>query len=229
MLARNPIPVRLRNVRKASSVESPMNADPRPGRPVGWIAVSLVLFPVLLLGTLLIASRLTMELGIAYPEREQFALIQALLFSASLLVAIPLAGRLLGQACSVWPGFIATLPFLLAAMASYALFQDVRSGHIFETDHALPDIFVPMAIALLGTGHVGGRVAATDPGRRAWSWFSVAAGLILLVFVALTLSKATAGLGGMFQLDTPPTFALLFMAAGYAVGAVGHAILLIRR
>lgn len=185
------------------------------------MTVSMALFVILLLGTLLIASRLTSDLGIADPEREHFAIIHAVLFGASLLLALPLAGRLLGQAHSTWPGLIATLPFLLAAAASYLLFEDVRSGHVFDTDHALPEIFVPAAIALLGSAHLAWRVAATDRGRRMWSWFSVVAAVVLLAFVALTLTKATAGLGGMFQIDSPLTFAVLAMAATYGLVAIG--------
>lgn len=199
-----------------------------PWRTAAWIAVSLVLFIVLLLATLYVASRLTSELGIAFPEREHFAAIQALLFGASLLIAIPFVGRLLGQVRSGWPGVVVSLPFLLAAVASYLLFEDVRSGHLFETDHALPEIFVPMAIALLGSAHLAGRLAATAFGRRAWSWFSVAAAVVLLVFVALTVAEATAGLGGMFQLDSPMTFAVLTAAGAYAIAAVGRVLLVSR-
>lgn len=199
-------------------------SDAGPWRAIGWVAVSLVLFVILLLGTLLAASRLTIDLGIADPEREHFALIQAVLFGVSLLLALPLAGRMLGQAHSTWPGLIATLPFLLAGAASYLLFEDVRSGHVFDTDHALPEIFVPVAIALLGSAHLARRVAATDQGRRAWSGFSVVAALVLLVFVALTLTKATAGLGGMFQIDSPLTFAVLAAAASYGLVAIGRVL-----
>lgn len=200
-------------------------SDAGSGRAAGWIAVSLVLFVILLVGTLLMASRLTIDLGIADPEREHFALIQAILFGASLMLAVPVAGRVLGQAHATWPGLIATLPFLLAAAASYLLFEDVRSGNVFDTDHALPEIFVPMAIALLGSAHLAGRVAATERGQRAWSWFSVVAAVVLLAFVALTLTKATAGLGGMFQIDSPLTFAVLAAAATYGFVAIGRVLM----
>ncbi len=204
-------------------------ADASPWRAVGWVAGSLVLFLILLIATLMVASRLTIDLGIADPEREHFALIQAVLFGASLLVTVPHAGRFVGLVHAVWPGALATLPFLLAAVASYILFEDVRSGHIFETDHALPEIFVPMAIALLGASHVAVRVAATDIGRRAWSWGSIAAALLLLGFIALTMEKVSAGLGGMFKLDSPLTFAALIAAGAYAVAAVGRALSYVRR
>ena len=200
-------------------------SDARPRRAAGWIAVSLVLFVMLLVATLLLASRLEIDLGIADPEREHFALMQAVLFSASLLLAVPLAGRVVGQAHSTWPGVTATLPFLLAAAASYLLFEDVRSGHVFDTDHALPEIFVPLAIALLGSGHVGWRVAATDDGRRAWSWFSVVAALALLALVAMTVTKAAGGLGGMSAIDSPLTFAALAAAATYGLVAIGRVLM----
>ena len=213
----------------ALAAPTPNSANASPWRAVGWVAVSLVLFAGLLVATLMVASRLTIGLGTADPEREHFAVIQALLLGASLFVAVPFAGRVLGQVRSVWPGVIATLPFLLAAVANYVLFEDVRSGYFFETDHALPEVFVPMAIALLGASHVAVSVAATEIGRRVWTWFSAAAALLLLAFVALTMVKASAGLGGMFQLDSPLTFAALIAAGAYAVAAVGRALLSRRR
>jgi hypothetical protein len=188
-----------------------------------------VLFAALLISTLWIASRLTIELGIAFPEREHFALIQAVLFGASLLGAVPFAGRALGQAGSMWPGFGATLPFVLAAIVSYLLFADIRSGQVFETDHALPEVFVPLAIALLGTAQVAGRVAATDAGRRAWSWLSGVVGVAVLALVGLTMAKASAEVGGMFELDSPLSFAALAAAATYAIAAVGRPLLASRK
>lgn len=187
------------------------------------------MFVGLLIGTSLVASRLTIGLGIGMPEREQFAVIQAALFGASLIVAVPFAGRVLGQTSRIWPGLLATLPFLLAAIANYLLFEDVCSGHFFETDHALPEIFVPLAIAVLGSAHAAGRVAATDVGRRAWSWFSVVAAFTVLAFVGLTVAKASADLGDMFQVDSPLTFAALIAAAAYAVVAVARVLLTTRR
>lgn len=202
----------------------PMTSRSGPWRAAAWIGASLVMFAILLLVTLLAASRLTIDLGIAWPEREHFAAIQAALFGGSILVAVPLAGRLLGQADSMWPGVAAVLPFLLTAITSYLLFEDVRSGHLFETDHALPEILVPAAIALLASADVGRGVAATAVGRRAWSWFGVATALVLLTFVASTVAKASSGLGGMFQLDSPLTFVVLGTAAAYAVVAIGRGL-----
>lgn len=121
------------------------------------------------------------------------------------------------------------LPFALATATSYVLFEDVRSGYYFETDHALPEIFVPIAIALLGSTGVGLRAAATASGQRAWSRVGVGAAIVLLAFVALTMAKATAGLGGMYQLDSPLTFAVLAVAAAYAVVTVGRVLLNWRR
>ena len=138
-------------------------------RPVAWIALTLGLFLVLLLATAYLASRLTIEIGIADPEREHFALIQAILFAASLVVAVPVSGRLLGEGRWAWPGPMIVLPFLLAAAASYVIFADNRSGFYFETDHAIPEIFVPAGIALLATADLGRRSATTAMARRAWS------------------------------------------------------------
>ena len=201
----------------------------RSWRAVGWVAISLVLFAVLLVSTLMVASRLTIELGIAFPQREHFALVQAVLFGASLLGAVPFAGRVLGQAGSMWLGFGSALPFVLAAIVSYLLFADVRSRHVFETDHALPEVFVPLAIALLGTAQVARRVAATDAGRRAWSWLSGVAGFAVLALVGFTVAEASADRGGMFQLDSPLTFAALAAAATYAIAVVGRLLLASRK
>ena len=206
-------------------------------RAVAWVASTLVLFVVLLVLTLLVASRLTLDLGIAFPEREHFAFIHVVVFSASLLLAVPLAGRAVGQATVMWPGLLATLPFVLAALLSYLIVEDVRGGGRYETDHALPEIFVFIAIALLASAGVGRRVAATEIGRRAWSWVIVGSALAILVLVALTAVKVSmgtsstmdVGLGGSTALDSPLTFAALAAAAVYAIGAIGQLIIGRRR
>ncbi len=189
-------------------------------RPVAWIALTLGLFLVLLLATAYLASRLTSEIGIADPEREHFALIQAILFAASLVVAVPVSGRLLGEGRWAWPGPMIVLPFLLAAAASYVIFADNRSGFYFETDHAIPEIFVPVGIALLATADLGRRSATTAIPRRAWSWIVGASGLVLLALVAMTVSKVASGLSGMNALDSPLTFAALALAGAYGVAGV---------
>jgi hypothetical protein len=112
------------------------------------------------------------------------------------------------------------LPFVLAAAASYVIFADSRSGFSFETDHALPEIFVPAGIALLAAADLGRRSATTEVARRAWSWVVVAAGLVLLALVAITVSKVASGLGGMYRLDSPLTFAALALAGAYGVAAL---------
>lgn len=231
---------RFRNACPCWDVMNPMNAssgtdvapirpqEARPWRAVAWVAVSLVLFVVLLLLTLLVASRPTLDLGIAFPQREHFAVTRAMLFGASLLVAVPLAGRALGQATVMWPGLLATLPFVLAALLGYLIVEDVRGGGSYETDQALPEIFVPVAIALLASAGVGRRVAATEIGRRAWSWVTVGSAVAILALVVLSAAKASFGtsaptdveLGRSTALDSPLTFAALAAAAAYAVTAV---------
>jgi len=189
-------------------------------RPVAWVLLTLGLFIVLLLATAYLASRVTTEIGIAFPEREHFALIQASLFTASLMVAVPLTGRLLSQARWVWPGLMILLPFLLAVAGSYVIFADNRSGFIFETDHALPEIFVPAGIALVAAADLGRRSAAAAMARRVWVWTVVGGAVLLLALVAMTVAKVVSGMMGMYRLDSPITFAALALAGAYAVAAV---------
>jgi hypothetical protein len=203
------------------TMEATVATDKAPlWRPVAWIALTTGLFLVLLLATVYLASRLTSEIGIADPEREHFALIQAILLAASLVVAVPLTGRLLGEGRWVWPGPMVVLAFVLAAAASYVIFADSRSGFYFETDNALPEVFVPAGIALLAAADLGRRSATTEVARPAWSWVVAAAGLVLLALVAMTVSKVASGLGGMYRLDSPLTFAALALAGAYGVAAL---------
>lgn len=108
--------------------------DPRRRRAAGWIGSTLVLLFVLLMASLYVADRFTSAIGIGNPEREHFALANALLFGGLMLIVVPFVGRLLGQSRVAWPGLMLALPFLLAALANYLIFEDVRSGHHFDTD-----------------------------------------------------------------------------------------------
>ena len=202
----------------------PDDTGTRPWRVASWIVASLALFVILLMATLMLASWLTMDRDLVYPEREYFALLHSVLLGGSLLVAVPLAGLALGPVRLIRPAILACVPFLLVAAASYVLVEDVRSGHVFETDHALPEIFVPVALALVGTTEVGVRLAATNVGRRAWAGVSLAAAGVLLALIAGSIQKAVAGLGGMYQLDSPASFVILAVAAGYALLTLAHAV-----
>jgi hypothetical protein len=185
-----------------------------------WIVGSLGLFFAGLLASLLIANRVTSELGIGDRQREHFALVHGLLFGALMLVGIPLVGRLLGQSRSAWPGLARVAPFIFAAVMSYVIFEDVRSGSYFETDHALPEIFVAPAVTLVATARIGALLAARRVVRVGWSWITGVAAAILLVIVAMTAQKAAYAQGGMYQLDSAMTWLMLVIAAGYAVHAV---------
>lgn len=189
-------------------------------RPVAWIALTAAMFLALLLATAYVASWLTSQVGVADPEREHFALIMAIMFAASLTAAVPLTGRLLGEGRWVSPGPLIVSAFALAAAASYVIFADSRSGSYFDTDQALPEIFVPMGIALLASANLGHLSATTDRSRRAWSWVVVVAGLVLLALVAMTVSKIAGGAMGMYRLDSPLTFAALALAGAYGVAAI---------
>jgi hypothetical protein len=189
-------------------------------RPVAWIALVAGIFVALLLATAFLASWLTSQIGMADPEREDFALIQAIMFAASLTAAVPLTGRLLGQGRWASPGPMIVLAFALAAAASYVIFADSRSGSYFETDHALPEVFVPVGIALLASADLGHLSATTDLSRRAWSWAGVVAGLVLLALVLMTASKVAGSAMGMYRLDSPLTFAMLALAGAYSVAEI---------
>ncbi|MGH2455729.1 MAG: hypothetical protein ACRDHD_05670 [Candidatus Limnocylindria bacterium] len=178
------------------------------------------MFVVLLLVTAFLASWLTSQIGMADPEREQFALIMAIMLAASLTATVPLMGRLLGEGRWMGPSPSIVLAFALAAAASYIIFADSRSGSYFETDQALPEIFVPLGIALLATADLGRLSAATDGSRHAWSWAVVAAGLGSLALVAMTISKIAGDAMGMYRLDSPLTFAVLALAGAYALAAI---------
>lgn len=189
-------------------------------RPVAWIAFTAGAFVVLLLATAFLASWLTSQLQMADPEREHFALIQAIMFAASLTVAVPLTGRLLGEGRWVRLRPMVVLAFALAAAAGYIIFADSRSGSYFETDQALPEIFVPLGIALLATADLGRLSAATDGSRHVWSWAVVAAGLVSLALVAMTISKIAGDAMGMYRLDSPLTFTVLALAGAYGLAAI---------
>lgn len=193
--------------------------DESGGRAAGWIGSTLVLFFALLIASLFVASRITSEIGIADPEREHFALLHALLFGGLMLFVVPFVGQLFGQSRVAWPGLVLVLPFLLAALANYLIFEDVRSGHYFETDHALPEIFIPLAVVLLASAHVGRRVAAHTTARRGWFLLSAAVAGALLILVAMTFGKAATD-SGDFELDSPATMVTLGIVAAYAVFAV---------
>jgi hypothetical protein len=193
--------------------------DENRSRAAGWIGSTLVLFFALLIASLMVASRITTEVGIADPEREHFALLHALLFGGLMLFVVPLIGRLFGQSRVAWPGMVLVLPFLLAALANYLIFEDVRSGHYFETDHALPEIFIPLAIVLLASAQVGRRVAAYPTARRGWFLLSALVAGALLVLVAMAFGKAATD-SGDFELDSPATMLTLAIVAAYAAFAV---------
>ncbi|MEX0626281.1 MAG: hypothetical protein WD402_07040 [Chloroflexota bacterium] len=178
-----------------------------------------MLFFALFLASLFVASRITSEIGIADPEREQFALLQSLLFGAAMLFIVPFVGRRLGQSLLTWPGIVFVLPFALAALANYLIFEDVRSGSYFETDHAMPEIFIPLAVVLLASARVGRRVAVHPTARRRWFLLSAVVAGAVLILVAMAFGKAATD-SGDFELDSPATILTLAIIAAYAVSAI---------
>ena len=192
-------------------------------RAVGWLVGSAALFVGLLLGLSYLVSVASADINFAYPQREHFAALVMTLLGTSLLLTIPIAGRILGGARFAWPTWTTVLPFLLAPVLAYLIFEDVRSGTYFETDHALPEIFIPLSLALIGSARVGYGAAIDRSGLQAWSWVMVAAALSVTALVAATIEKILSQTGGDSQLDSPATFAGLAVAGAYAVVTIFHA------
>lgn len=109
------------------------------------------------------------------------------------------------------------LPFVLAPVLAYLVFDDVRSGSYFETDHALPEIFIPLGLALIGSARVGYRAAIDRSGLQAWSWAMCVAALSVTALVVATIAKMLSQSGGDSQLDSPATIAGLAVAGAYAI------------
>jgi hypothetical protein len=200
--------------------ERALRSQPSAGgavsRALGWVGLTLVLFVVAQITALFVTSRVTSEIGVGFPEREHFAFAEALVGGLLMLLAVPVGGRVLGHRIGFWPGLAFVLPFLLAAVANYAFFEDIRSGHIFETDQALPEIFIPVTVILLASAGIGHRLAGEDLARRAWTWVSRVTAVLVLWLVGLTAIKM-ATTGGDFALDSPLTVVVLVAVAAYAV------------
>lgn len=164
----------------------------------------------------MLASRIDIEIGFGYPERERFALVHGLLFGASMALVVPLVGRLFAQSTIWWPGLARVAPFVLAAIANYLIVEDVRSGHVFDTEHALPEIFVPVAVVLLVSARLGLHIAQPAAARHAWLWFSGILVAAVLALVAMVAIKAATD-SGDFELDSPTNMLALAVIAIYAV------------
>jgi hypothetical protein len=191
--------------------------DPRnTARTWAWIALSLLAFLPAQVVTLVAADRLT---NAASPERERVIGAAVLLGGLLMLAVVPFTGRVLGQVDRLWPGWRLAAPILLAALAAYVIVADVRSGASFETDHALPEIFLPYAVVLLASAAVGRHLARHEPGRRGWTWVVWAAAGLVVLLIGLALAKM-ATQGGDAVLDSPVTVATLAATGAYAVVAV---------
>lgn len=208
-----------------NTTEQDIDSRRNAWRVAAWITSSLVAFPILVLAAAFVASRLTAELGIADPEREHFALVAATLLTQALLATVPPLGFLLRLARTAWPGLVAIVLFALAAILNYLVFEDSRSGHYFDTDHALPALFVPIAIALLATAELGRHVAVLAPARRAWEWVSAGTGLLVIGLVIITFQRNVGDAGGMDRIDQPLTVITLVFAAACALPPVARPVI----
>jgi len=191
-------------------------ADGAALRAIGWVGLTLALFVAAQVAALFVTDRLTRAIGIGFPEREHFAFAEAMVGGLLMLSVVPVAGRVLGHRIGFWAGLAFVLPFLLAAVANYVIFEDVRSGLVFETDHALPEIFIPLGVVLLASARIGHQLAGEGVARRAWTWVSRVTAVLVLWIVALTAIKM-ATTGGDFALDSPLTIVVLVAVAAYAV------------
>lgn len=185
-------------------------------RGYAWVAVVLLLFVPLQLAALMTASSVTSGLGIGDPEREHFAIVNTLLGGLLMLIAVPVTGRLLGLGVALWLGWPFAMPILLAPVASYVFFADIRSGFYLETDQALPEILIPYALVLLASAAIGHRLAGAQPARRAWAWVVWSTAAMTILLIGLTVAKMATS-GGDFALDSPLTGLVLAIAGAYAV------------
>ena len=185
-------------------------------RDNAWVALVLLLFVPLQLAALMAASSFTSAIGVGDPEREHFAIVNTLLGGLLMLTAVPISGRLLGHRIALWADWLSAMPVLLAAVAAYVSFEDVRSGFYFETDQALPEIFIPYAVILLASAAIGHRLAGGHPARRAWAWVAWGTAAVTILLIGLTAAKMTTS-GGEFALDSPMTALVLAVVGAYAV------------
>jgi hypothetical protein len=192
------------------------DATPRAG---AWIASSLLAFLPAQVVALLAADRLASALGVGFPEREVVVFTAVLGGGLLMLAIVPLAGRSLECVDRFWAGWRLAAPMLLAAFVAYVLVADVRSGAVFETDHALPDILLPYAVVLLASGAIGHRAARERSARTGWTWVIRAAAALVAILIALAAAKMATD-GGDFALDSPMTVATLATIGAYAVVAV---------
>ncbi len=187
-------------------------------RAYAWPALTLLAFVPLQVAALLVADRITRALGVGDPEREHFAVVAALIGGAVMLLAVPLIGRLLGRRPPLWAGWKFAAPIALAAVTAFALFEDSRSGHRFETDHAIPEIFLPSLVILLASAALGRRLGG---GGAGWIWLIRATAALTIVLVGLTLAKM-ATTGGDFALDSPLTVAVLVLIGAVVYMYIRH-------
>lgn len=184
-------------------------------REYAWVGVVVLLFVPMQIAALWAASSITSALGVGFPEREHFAVVAAMLGGLLVLLVVPLTARLLGHRVALGAGWTFALPILLAATAAFVIFEDVRSGFVFETDHALPEIFIPSAVLLLAAAATGHRLGG-GPARRAWAWVARGTAALTIVVIGLTAAKM-ATTGGDFALDSPLTALVLVVVGAHAV------------
>jgi hypothetical protein len=189
---------------------------PATWRGYKWVATTLLLFVPVQIAGLLVADRFASAIGAGSPEREQVALLATLLGGLGMLVVVPAAGWLAGIRAPTSPGWSFAAPVLLAAIANYAIFEDVRSGHVFDTDHALPEIFIPYAVLLIASAAIGHRLAGEGRARTAWAWVIRVTAAVTVGLIGLTAGKVAIG-GGDFALDSPLTALILVAVGAYAV------------
>ena len=197
--------------------------EPPPWRQYAWVVIALLLSVPLQLAALMAASSVTNAIGIGYPEREHFAVVATLLGGFLTLAAVPASGRLIGLRVPLWAGWDPLAAILLAAVAAFALFEDVRSGLYFETDHALPEIFLPYAVILLASCAMGHRLAGGRPAATAWPWLARVTSVVTVGLIGLTAAKMVAFGGGDFALDSPLTVVVLAAIGVYVVFVVSRA------
>lgn len=178
-----------------------------------------MLWAVLGVASLLIASGTLGAFGIADREREVVFGVWHLLWGGAVLFVFPALGFLLQQTGRQRPRIVHVLPFVLAVAAAYLLVADIRldvrgDDVGFAVDHALPEIFIPPVVVLIAGAGLARALSVTPSARRAWSVVTFVACVLLLGLLVRTVMSADT------RLDAPGTVASLTFAAVYAAVAI---------
>jgi hypothetical protein len=197
-------------------------------RSTAWLILLVVLFIPLGLASLWVADLALGQTGVAGIRREWVLAAAAATWASALLIAARLTGRLLrttdhARNPRVWDA----IPLILAIVAAYAIAAAVRAQGGpeggFETDHALPQLLVPVALLFVGAIEICHRLADPAAAPQAWRIGRIAAWATLMIAAAATLTSAG------IAMNAPGSAFAVGIAAAYATFAAVHSFAFERR